>query len=244
MNRRILVPFAAISLCAAGVFTVVSPSAAIAAPTAPGVMAAAPGPCTTTPPAAPSSLRPLALSPTTVTLRWTIVVPDPGCSPTGFDILRASATGGPFTRLAQTGYTDTFADTTVAPATTYRYQVLARSAYGLVSGPSNTVQLTTPGNCTPPLPMGSLTVRAVTATSVSLSWVGPTNPACFGYDILRAPTTSDATFSVVGTTTGLSFTNTGLPPGTTFRYVVRGRILPTGNPWGVTNVAIATTIAY
>jgi cellulase/cellobiase CelA1 len=103
------------------------------------------------------------------------------------------------------------------------------------------VQLTTPDGCTPPLPMGSLTITSVTASSVSLSWVGPTNPACFAYDILRAPATSGGAFTLVGTTTGLTFTNTGLPPGTTYRYIVQGRILPNGNPWGTPNVALATT---
>jgi endo-1,4-beta-xylanase len=207
----------------------------------PAAIAVTPGPCTTPPPS-PNNLTVLAFSSTSVSLRWTIVVPSFGCSPAGFDVLRApGAAGGTFIQVAQTGLADTFVDSTVAPNTTYRYQVRARSANGLLSGPSNTVQVTTPDGCTPPLPMGSLTITSAAASSVSLSWVGPTNPACFAYDILRAPATSDGTFTQVGATNGLSFTDTGLSPGTTYRYMVRGRIVPNGNPWGTTNVALATT---
>ncbi|MEU8080706.1 fibronectin type III domain-containing protein [Catellatospora citrea] len=199
------------------------------------------GPCTTPPPA-PGNLTILAIGATTVSLRWGIVVPSYGCSPAGFDVLRAPGTsGGTFTPIAQTGFVDTFADTTVSPNTTYRYQVRARSANGLVSGPSNIVQATTPDSCTPPLPLGSLTVTAVGTSSVSLSWAGPTNPACIAYDILRAPGTSGGTFTLVGTTSSLSLTNTGMTLNTTYRYMVQGRNLATGAVWGATNDVLATT---
>jgi hypothetical protein len=61
-------------------------------------------------------------------------------------VLRAPGHGGDtFSPIAQTGFTDTYVDTTVAPNSTYRYRVRSRSANGLVSGPSNTVLVTTPG---------------------------------------------------------------------------------------------------
>lgn len=199
------------------------------------------GPCATPPPA-PGNLTVLAIGPTSVSLRWGIVVPSYGCSPAGFDVLRApGASGGTFTPIAQTGFVDTFADTTVSPNSTYRYQVRARSANGLVSGPSNTAQATTPDSCTPPLPLGSLTVIAVGTSSVSLSWAGPTSAACIAYDILRAPGTSGGAFTVVGTTSGLSFTNTGLTLNTSYRYLVQGRNLATGTVWGTSDVVLATT---
>ncbi len=242
MNRRAA---ASIVVAAVTVATAVvwSPAAVVAAGAQPADTAVTIGLASEscTPPPAPNNLRPLDLRPTSVTIRWTIVVSHPACDPTSFDVLRApGAGGGTFTPLAHTGLIDTFADTTVAPNTTYRYQVQARAANGLVSAPSNTLQVTTPSACTPQLPMGNLTVTAVTASSVSLSWVGPTNPACFAYDILRTSGTSTS-YTMVGSTTGLSFTDTGLASGTTYRYVVRGRIIPTGNPWGATNVAGATT---
>lgn len=103
------------------------------------------GPCATPPPA-PANLTVVAAGPTSVRLRWAIAVPGLGCSPAGFDVLRAPGDGGDtFSTIAQTGFTDTYVDTAVAPNSTYRYRVRSRSANGLVSGPSNTVPVTTTG---------------------------------------------------------------------------------------------------
>jgi hypothetical protein len=110
----------------------------------PIVPAMTPGPCTTPPPA-PTNLTTVAVGPASVRLRWTIVVPGLGCSPTGFDVLRAPGySGDTFSPIAQVGFTDTYVDTTVAPNSVYRYQVRSRSANGLVSWPSNTVLVVTP----------------------------------------------------------------------------------------------------
>jgi mannan endo-1,4-beta-mannosidase len=67
----------------------------------------------------------------------------------------------------------------------------------------------------PPAAPTGLTATA-TSTSVSLSWnasVGATS-----YQVQRAPGASGGTFSALGTTSGTSFTDTGLPADTTFRY--------------------------
>lgn len=106
---------------------------------------------------------------------------------------------------------------------------------------TQTANLAIGSSCTPPLPLGSLTVTAVSNTAVSLSWVGPTNAACIAYDVLRAPGSSGGTFTLVGTTSGLSFTDTGLPINTTYRYLVQGRNLSNSTVWGTTNVVQATT---
>jgi hypothetical protein len=102
-----------------------------------------PGPCTTPPPA-PVNLTVAAVGSASVRLRWTIVVPGLGCSPVGFEVLRASGSGGTFSPIGQTGLTDTYVDTTAAPNSTYQYRVRSRSGNGLVSGPSNTVWVVTP----------------------------------------------------------------------------------------------------
>ena len=210
-------------------------------PFSPAAPAMTSGPCTMPPPA-PGNLTLVSFAPNVVNLRWGIVVSSVACNPAGFDILRApGSTGGDLTVIASIGFTLQFSDTTVAPGTTYRYQVRARSANGLVSGGSNIVQVTTPAACTPPLPMGSLRVSAAGTSSISLSWAGPTNASCFVYDILRAPGATGTTFTLVGTTSGLSFTNTGLSLSTTYRYIVQGRILATGAVWGTIGPVGATT---
>ena len=217
---------------------------AIAAPTTPPVTTTRPPTttpaCTVAPP--PTNLNVLAFGPTSVTLRWTPVVPANGCTVVGFNIMRApGASGGTFTQIAQVGTTDTFVDSTVTANTTYRYEVRSRTNNGLVSNPSNTVTVTTSDTCTPPLPMGNLTVTGTTATTVSLSWTGPTNPACFVYDIMRGGPGQPEPLPVIASTTSLTFTDTGISPNTSLRYRVQGRIVPTGAVWGQTLSVIATT---
>jgi mannan endo-1,4-beta-mannosidase len=73
-----------------------------------------------------------------------------------------------------------------------------------------------PSDDPPPAPAG-LTATA-TANSVSLSWGASAGAS--SYQVLRAPGASGGTFSPVATTSGTSFTNTGLPADTTFRYQV------------------------
>jgi endo-1,4-beta-xylanase len=71
-------------------------------------------------------------------------------------------------------------------------------------------------NNPPPAPAG-LSATATTS-SVSLTWGAATGAT--QYQILRAPGASGGTFAPVGTSTTTSFTNTGLPNNTTFRYQV------------------------
>jgi hypothetical protein len=95
------------------------------------------------PPPAPGNLRLLSIAPNVVNMRWGIVVPTAGCSPAGFDILRApGAGGGAFTPVGTSGG-NSFTDTGLSPATTYRYQARTRDADGNLSALSNTVTVTT-----------------------------------------------------------------------------------------------------
>jgi endoglucanase len=217
---------------------------AIAAPTPPATTTRPP---TTTPACnfapAPSDLTVTGSAPTSVTLQWTPVIPGGACAVAGFDILRANgASGGTFTQIAQTAVTNTFTDSTVAAATTYRYQVRSRMTSGAVSGPSNTVTVTTPTQCAVPPPGGLiLTVTGTTGTTVSLSWTGAMNPACYVYDILRGGPGVPEPLPFLTSTTSLTFTDAGISPNTTLRYRVQGRIVPTGAVWGQTNSVLATT---
>jgi chitodextrinase len=208
---------------------------------APPAVATADG-CTT-PPQPPANVRASGgFSPTMIILSWTVVPPADGCALAGFDILRApGATGGVFAKVAQTPVTTSFTDGQLQPATTYRYQVRSRTTNGLVSDPSNTAQATTADACFPQLPFPPmLSVPAVTATSVSLSWFGA-NPTCVVFDVQRATGATSTTFTVVGTTSSARFTDTTVSPGTTYRYRVRARIVTTGMTWGFTNIVNVTT---
>jgi chitodextrinase len=209
-------------------------------PIAPAMTA---GPCTMPPPA-PGNLTLASIASNVVSLRWGVVVPGLGCSPAGFDILRApGSSGGTFAVIARIGFATTFSDTTVSPATTYRYQVRARSANDLVSGPSNTLLVTTPQGCllVPPPAPGNLTARNVTATSVSLTWFVTAAPGCaLTYQILRAADASGGAFIQIGTSGGNSFTDVGLSPSTTYSYRARTRDAD-GNLSSLSNTVTITT---
>ena len=69
------------------------------------------------------------------------------------------------------------------------------------------------GTCTTTVPSAptGLKVTATTSTTASLSWTASSGAT--GYKVLRGGT-------VVGTTTGTTYTDTGLTPGTTYTYTV------------------------
>jgi hypothetical protein len=88
-----------------------------------------------TPPAAPTGLTATATSQTQINLAWTAV---PGA--TSYTILRATASGGPYTSVG-TSVTNSFSNTGLTCNTTYYYVVTASN--GCSSGNSSQAQATT-----------------------------------------------------------------------------------------------------
>jgi endo-1,4-beta-xylanase len=93
-----------------------------------------------TPPTAPTNLAATTTS-TSAALTWTASTDNVGV--TGYQILRApGASGGTFTQVG-TSTTTSFTNTGLTASTTYRYQVRATDAAGLLSPVSNTVTAVT-----------------------------------------------------------------------------------------------------
>ncbi|RVX45633.1 fibronectin type III domain protein [Nonomuraea polychroma] len=93
---------------------------------------------------------------------------------------------------------------------------------------------------TPPSTPGTPTAAGTTSSSTTLSWAASTdNVGVTGYDVLRA--TGD-TFTVVGSSSTTSFTDTGLSPATTYRYRVRARDAA-GNQSPESAAATVTTLS-
>ena len=93
-----------------------------------------------TPPTAPTNLA-ASTTTTSASLTWTASTDNVGV--TGYQILRApGASGGTFAQIA-TSTTNSYVNTGLTANTTYRYQVRATDAVGLVSAVSNTVTATT-----------------------------------------------------------------------------------------------------
>src|SRR3954454_3884240 len=91
----------------------------------------------------------------------------------------------------------------------------------------NSFSVTTGGGTTDtqaPTTPGTPSASGITGSSVNLNWSASSdNVGVAGYDIFRATGASGGSFASVGSSTGTSFTNTGLTSATTYRYQVRAR---------------------
>ena len=99
-----------------------------------------PPPGDTTRPTAPTSLTATAVTSNRIDLTWNASTDDVGV--TAYEVFRNGSL------LTTIGATTSYSDTTVAPSTTYQYQVRARDAAGNVSDLSNIASATTPGTGT------------------------------------------------------------------------------------------------
>ncbi len=171
------------------------------------VQATTQAPPDTTPPSVPTGLTVTSTTTSSVSLSWTPSTDNVGV--TGYKIYRA---GVPVGTSAITSYTDSG----LTASTTYSYSVSAFDAAGNNSAQSVAVQATTqnPPDTTPPSVPTGLTVTGTTTSSVSLSWTASTdNVGVTGYKIYRAGVQ-------VGTSSGISYTDSGLTASTTYSYSV------------------------
>jgi lysophospholipase L1-like esterase/chitodextrinase len=193
----------------------------------------------TRPPTVPTNLTSrVACNPLQVTLNWAASTDNVGV--TGYDIFAANSAGGPFSQVG----TST-APTVTLPLRFLNYEVRARDAAGNVSAftaplmvipppcpspppssapPSSAPPSSAPPDNQPPTTPGTPTASGVTASQATLSWTASTdNVRVTGYDIFRAPGANGGTFTSVGSSSTVSFTDTGLAAATTYRYQVRAR---------------------
>jgi chitinase len=166
-------------------------------------------PADTIAPSAPSNLAASNVTSTSVSLSWTASTDNVGVA--GYTVSYGSAS------VNTTGTTATISGLT--PNTAYTFTVRARDAAGNVSGPSNSVSVTTgapaPDTTAPSVP-ANLTATGKTSTSVSLSWTASTdNVGVTGYTVSYGSGSVD--------TTGTTATISGLSPNTAYTFTVRAR---------------------
>jgi fibronectin type 3 domain-containing protein len=114
--------------------------------------------------------------------------------------------------------TTVYADTTIAPSTTYYYAVLAYDAYGIQSTQSTSLQVATPKQPAPSAP-SSLAVQAPAYNSVTLSWTASTSPVgLWGYLVYRGQSPSSLT--VIGSSQTAAYIDATAVPSTTYYYAV------------------------
>ncbi|MBD0259369.1 MAG: fibronectin type III domain-containing protein, partial [Cytophagales bacterium] len=195
--------------------------------------------CTTTIPVevtclpTPGNLVAEALPGNLVKLGWT----DRTADETGFQIYRAPAEAGPYALLATAAANEPhFTDQGLSQGSTYFYKVRAQRPGGY-SGFSNTVAAT----ALPALPASptDLAAEPVDASRVGLRWQHP-SAGEVAFEIYRAK--GAGSFARVaevaaGTT---SYEDTGLVPGSAYRYQVRS--VNAAGPSAFSNEATATTL--
>ncbi|MEB8330812.1 fibronectin type III domain-containing protein, partial [Flavobacteriaceae bacterium KMM 6897] len=105
----------------------------------------------------------------------------------------------------------------LTPNTAYAFTVRAIDAVPNESANSNTANVTTTGDVTPPSAPTGLAASGTTSTTTILNWTASTdNIAVTGYRIFQGG-------SLIGTTGGATttFNVTGLTPNTAYAFTVR-----------------------
>jgi hypothetical protein len=178
------------------------------------------------PPAAPTGVSATAGN-QQVGLTWNV---SSGAS--SYNVKRASASGGPYTQIANATVTND-TDTGLTNGTTYYYVVTAVNSAG-ESGNSSQV------SATPAAAPGAPTGLTATAGNqqVSLAWNASAGATSYN---LKRSTTSGGPYTKVASPTGTSATDTGLTNGTTYYYVVTA--VNGGGESGNSNEASATPSA-
>jgi fibronectin type 3 domain-containing protein len=144
-----------------------------------------------------------------VTLTWSA-----SAGATGYNVKRATTSGGPYTQLAapsSTGYTDS----SVTNGTTYYYVVSALTAAG-ESANSTQVSATPSATGVPPAAPTNLTATAGNAV-VTLTWSA--SAGATGYNVKRA-TTSGGPYPQLAAPSSTGYTDSSVTNGTTYYYVV------------------------
>ena len=151
---------------------------------------------------APTGLTATAQSAYKVVLNWT----DTTTTEAGFKVYRATD-GGAFSLLGSVGSNvTTYTNGSAQPATTYQYRVVAVTASGAASPPSNVVTVTTPSV---PASPANLTATAVSSTRINLAWQDLSN--------------DETHFKVERSTNGNSFSTLSWPPANTTTFVDNNR---------------------
>ncbi|RJQ24382.1 fibronectin type III domain-containing protein [Candidatus Parcubacteria bacterium] len=187
-------------------------------------------------PGTPTGLTATAASPTQINLSWNAPSSNGGSAITGYKIEVKSGSGSYTTLVSNTQSTATsFSHTGLTTGTTYYYRVSAINAIG--TGASTEASAVPKETTTP-----TLTATAVSPTSITLSWVPPSQTykqAITGYKIQeKIATDTFVTIEERTSSTVTTYTITGLTTGDTYTYVVSAHFSLGASP--ISNEASAT----
>jgi chitodextrinase len=179
----------------------------------------------TQPPTAPTNLSATAPSPLRVDLTWTASTDNVGV--TRYRVYRNG------TQIA-TPTTASYSDTTVQPTTAYAYHVIAEDAAANSSSASNTANITTPADTSPPTSPTGLVATAADPNRVDLTWNGSSDD--IGVDRYRIHRNG----TQIATSIMPSYSDTTAQPNTSYSYSVDA-VDAAGNISAPSNTANVTT---
>ena len=189
-------------------------------------------------PSAPTSLMATAASSIQVNLSWTAST-EPGGTISKYLVERCQGTGCTSFVQVGTSTSTAYGDSGLIGSTVYQYRVRAQDAVNTLGPYSNTAAATTaaPVISAPQ----SLAATATSATQINLSWTAATETGgtISSYLVERCQGTSCSSFAQIGTSTSLTYSDTGLTGSTSYSYRVRAKDTA-GNlgPYSATSTAI------
>lgn len=159
----------------------------------------------TIPPAAPSNLQGVGVSEAQIDLTW-----DPVSDESGIASYTVYRNGQPLTDVTAPAYSDTG----LLPGATFEYSVTATDGVGIVSPASASVTVSTLADTTPPSSPPNLLGVGVSDAQIDLSWDTVSDASGIAsYTVYR----NGQLVAEVSTST---YSDGGLPPGTSFEYSV------------------------
>jgi hypothetical protein len=192
-------------------------------------------------PTAPSALTATASGAAGINLSWTAAT-ETGGSIAQYLVERCQGAGcSNFAQIA-TATSTAYADASLNGSTSYSYRVRAKDAAGTTGPYSNTASATT-GAAVPGAPT-NLAAVAAGSTQVNLSWgaAAETGGAVSSYLIERCQGAGCSSFTQVGTTTTLTYSDAGLNGSTSYSYRARAKDTA-GTTGAYSNIATVNTAA-
>jgi hypothetical protein len=173
-------------------------------------------------PTQPSGLAATAASSTQINLTWTASTDN--VAVTAYRVERCSGAGcSTFTQVAAPTGTS-YNDTALSASTSYTYRVRAQDVVPNFSTYSSTASATTQSSAdtqAPTVPASPM-ATAVSSSQINLSWAASTdNVGVSGYRVERCQGAGCSSFTLAGSPTGNSFTDTGLTASTSYTYRVQ-----------------------
>ena len=165
-------------------------------------------------PNVPTNINVSAASSSSINISWL-----PVSGATGYQVYRSSSATGTFSIVGLNLTSTSFTDTGLSANTTYFYKVTAYNNIGESDQSQAFFATTQSGGNTGTIPNTptNLTATAASSSSITVNWSAVSGAT--GYHVYRSASAA-GTYSIVGTVSFSSFTNTGLSPDTTYHYMV------------------------